>query len=100
MAVAQAIHAIIKANDALAVRFLRRRSTRHEDAAAQFKELVRRGTIPAKQSRWRDLLVQAVAEKSDYDYKGAEVGLKEARRWVRDADLFLGAVRVILEAEH
>src|SRR5437870_4200842 len=61
--VAQCIHALIRANDALTVRLLRRRSTRHEDAALLFGELVRLKKIPARFSNLRALLVRAVSEK-------------------------------------
>ncbi len=57
---AQCVHALIKGNDALSVRYLGRRSTRHEDAALLFGELVRQRKIPAKYAGLRALLVQAV----------------------------------------
>ena len=46
VAIAQAIHAIIRSNDALTMRFLGRRSTRHDDAVVLFRELVRTDRIP------------------------------------------------------
>ncbi len=51
--VAQCIHALIRGNDALSVHYLRRRSTRHEDAALLFGELVRQGKISAKYAALR-----------------------------------------------
>ncbi len=95
--VAQCIHALIRANDALTVRYLGRRSTRHEDAPALFGELIRQHKIDVPLSRFRDLLTRAVSDKSEYDYKGAAVSLRDAKRWVRDAERFLAAVKVALE---
>lgn len=94
--VAQCIHALIKANDALSVRFLRRRSTRHEGAPVLFGELVRQRKIPARYADFRELLVRAVSEKSEYDYKGAGVGRDVAARWIQRTERFLQAVREIL----
>lgn len=93
---AQCVHALIKANDALTVRFLRRRSSRHEDAAMMFGELVKQRKIPAKYAKLREILVRGVSEKSEYDYKGTEVSRDEAARWVRRTERFLAAVREIL----
>src|SRR5438309_10015742 len=85
----QCIHALIRANDALTVRLLRRRSTRHEDAALLFGELVRLKKIPARFSNLRALLVRAVSEKSEYDYKGTEVSRDVAARWMRQPERFV-----------
>lgn len=94
--VAQCIHALIRGNDALTMHYLRRRSTRHEDAALLFGELVRQRKIPAKYSDLRGLPVRAISEKSEYDYKGTSVGRETAARWLRETERFLTAVREIL----
>ena len=96
VAIAQAIHAVIRGSDALTVRFLGRRSTRHEDAIVLFRDLVRSRRISPEYASWRDLLVRALREKSDYDYKGVKASANDARRWLRDAERFLAAVRKIL----
>jgi len=89
---------MIKANDALTVRFLGRRSTRHEDAAALLTTLLRRHLIPEQHAGRRKALAEALREKSEFDYGGAEVGREEAERRVRRAERFLEAVREILAA--
>ncbi len=93
---AQGIHALIRGNDALTVRYLGRRSTRHEDAALLFGELLRQHKIPAKYAGLRGLLVRAASEKSEYDYKGTVVGRDVAARWLRETERFLAAAREIL----
>ncbi len=94
--VAQAIHALIRANDALALTFLKKRSTRHEDAAVLFGDLIRQGKVDPKYAPLRTLLTRAIAEKSEYDYKGREVGREAASRRLRDVERFLGATKEIL----
>ncbi len=96
VAVAQTIHALVRANDALTVRYLGKRSTRHEDAAALFGDLVKRGKIDPKFADLRRLLSKAAAEKSDFDYKGAEASRATAEWWLREGKKFLKAVREIL----
>jgi hypothetical protein len=93
---AQCVHALIRGNDALTLRYLGRRSTRHEDAALLFGELVRQHKIPARYAGLRGFLVRAISEKSEYDYKGTAVGRDAAARWLRDTERFLAAVREIL----
>jgi hypothetical protein len=78
--VAQVIHSLIKANDALTFRFLVRRSARHEDAPSLFGELVRSGSVPPEMARWRRVLTRAIREKSAYDYGSREIGRGEAER--------------------
>ncbi|MGI0149927.1 MAG: hypothetical protein ACREDF_10415 [Thermoplasmata archaeon] len=70
---AQCVHAPIRANDALTMRFLQRRSTRQEDAALLFGELLRQTKIPPQYADLREILVRGISEKSEYDYKGTEV---------------------------
>jgi len=96
VAVAQAIHAPIKANDALTVKYLGLRSKRHEDAAKLFGDLVKQSKIDPKFADRRKLLTKAAAEKSDFDYKGIEVSKTTATGWLREVERFLEMVRTIL----
>ena len=97
VAVAMAIHASIKANDALTMKFLNRRSTRHDDAALLFGDLVRQRKIQGKYAGYRDLLKRGAAQKSNFDYKGEGVGKDQAVRWLRDVERFIAAVAEILQ---
>jgi len=98
VAIAQSIHALIKANDALSMRFLGRRSTRHEDAAIMFGRLIKQNKVDPKYAQLRPLLTRAVAAKPEYDYKGTEAGQEEAKKWVRDVAKFIESARAILDA--
>ncbi|MEE9236683.1 MAG: hypothetical protein V3U52_02695 [Thermoplasmata archaeon] len=97
VAVAQTIHALFRANDALTVRLLNRRSTRHDDAAKLFSDLVRYNNIDPKYAGFRELAIKAVSEKSKYDYKGTEVSAKVAARWINDTERFISAVKEIIQ---
>ncbi len=96
VAAAHAVHALIRANDALTFRFLRKRSTRHEDAAGLFGDLAMQNKIDPKYAGLRTLLVRAAAEKSDFDYKGAAAGKEVAGRWIRETEKFIEMLKDIL----
>jgi len=96
VAVAQAIHALIRANDALTTKYLDKRSTRHEEAVVLFGDLIKRNKIDPKFSDLRKLLSKAAAGKSDFDYKGVDVSQATAARWLREVEQFLKAVHEIL----
>ncbi len=94
--VAQSIHSIIRANDALTLRFLGRQAMRHDDAQRLFLELVRLNKIPAKFSELRNIIISAVQMKSKADYRGIEVSKKEAEKWIRNAEQFLNSAKECL----
>ena len=96
VAVAQSIHALIKANDALTMKYLGKRSTSHEGASKLFGDLVKRRKIDPKFAGLRRLLTRAAAEKSDFDYKAVEVSKSTASSWLRDVEQFLEVVRSVL----
>ncbi len=52
--------------------------------------------LPPKHAELRGLLVRAVSEKSEYDYKGSSLSRDAAARWLRETERFLEAVREIL----
>jgi len=96
VAVAQSIHSLIKANDALTMKYLGKRSSRHEEAAVLFGDLIKKGKISPKFADLRKLLIRAAAEKSNYDYKGNEASEKTASSWLREVGKFLKVVHEIL----
>ena len=96
VAVAQAMHGLIKANDALTMKFLKWRSTRHEDAAMLFEDMIKQGKFDQEYATLRRLLIEASTRKSDFDYKGTEIGQNEAERWLRDVEKFVKCAKEIL----
>lgn len=98
VAIAQAIHAIIRANDALTARFLHRTAMRHDEAPLLFLELVRLNKIPAKFADFRTtVLMPAIQTKSKADYRGLKAGKADAERWLRDAEKFLKCAKECIE---
>ena len=96
VATANSIHALIRANDALTMTFMKKASTRHELAPGLFAELIKQRKIDPKYAGLRELLTKAVAEKSEYDYKGTSVGKDKAARWIRETEEFIRSVREVL----
>lgn len=97
VAVAMCVHSIIKANDALTIKFMDKRAIKHDDAPELFRELVQFNRIPPKFSDLRSLiLVPAIKLKSKVDYKGAYSSKSDAERWIRNAEKFLSAVKECL----
>lgn len=96
--IAQSIHSIIRANDALTTRFLNKRAIRHDDVPKLFLELVRLNKIPAKFADLRTSVVTpAVQTKSKADYKGLWSSKADAENWVRKAEKFLTSARECLK---
>jgi len=91
---AQVIHSIIKANDALTLKFLRKRAIRHDDAPQLFLDLIKFNKIPPKFADLRKtVIIPAINTKSRADYKGIEVSRTEAERWIRMGEKFLKSVK-------
>lgn len=87
--VAQCIHSIIKANDALTMKFLSKRAIKHQEAAELFLRLVRENKIPSRFSDLRkSILEPAIQTKSKADYKGLRASKTDAEKWTRLAERF------------
>lgn len=96
--VAQAIHSIIKSNDALTMKFLGKRAIRHENAVNLFLQLVKENKIPSKFADLRkDVLIPAIQTHSKADYKGLHVSKTEAEKWIKRAEKFFRAAVESLE---
>src|SRR3970040_2055473 len=67
-----------------------------EECCGLFGDLIKSNKIDPKFSELRRLLSRAVAEKSDFDYKGVDVSQASAARWLREIEGFLRAVHKIL----
>ena len=91
---AQVIHSIIKANDALTLKFLGKRAIRHDDAPQLFLNLIKFNKIPSKFADLRKtVIIPAINTKSRADYKGIKVSKTEAERWIRMGEKFLKSVK-------
>ena len=95
--VAQAIHSIIRANDALTLTLLGKQAMRHDEAPRLFLEIIRLNKIPSKFADLRSIITSAVLMKSKADYKGIEVSRKDAEKWIRNAEKYLTSAKKALE---
>ena len=94
---AQAIHAIIRANDALSLKFLGYKATRHDDAAAVFAKLAREGKLPDRARQFKELIANAMRDKSGADYGKASFSHEEAKEYVEQAESFVAIAKDVLK---
>jgi len=88
--VAMCVHAVIRANDALTTKFLKKKAFRHDEAPKLFMELVRKKIISREDKRLRDdILEPAIQIKSGVDYRGQKVNNLKAAEWIASAEKFL-----------
>ena len=90
---ALAIHALIRANDALALKFLNLKATRHDDAPHMFEKLINTGKIGRENIRFARLIEKAVSDKSGADYGKKAFDYEDAKRYVESAEEFVAAVK-------
>ena len=90
---ALAIHAIIRANDALALKFLGHKSTRHDDASALFSKILQQNKIPSESSRFLRLIQKAMIDKSGADYGKKTFDYECAKEYVDETEEFVLTVR-------
>lgn len=88
---ALAIHAIIRANDALGMKYLGVKCTRHDDLADVFSKIAKE--LPDADGRFIELLAKAAIDKSGADYGKKEFVYKEAEGYVETAEEFVGMAR-------
>lgn len=88
--VAMCIHAIIRANDGLTVKFLKKKSFRHEDAPELFLQLIEHGIINKKyENLQKEILLPAVEIKSMVDYRGTIITKTKANTWIEKTKRFI-----------
>ncbi|MDO8339297.1 MAG: hypothetical protein Q7T16_01425 [Candidatus Burarchaeum sp.] len=92
VACAEAIHAIIRANDALTIHFLNRKATRHDDMPFLFLDLLRQGKLEKTHEHFHSLLSRALHAKSGADYGRQMFTLQDADYFVKGAREFLDVV--------
>lgn len=92
-----AIHAIIRANDAITLKFLRLKGTRHDDAPAMFSKLLQQGKIGSENRRFLRLLQKAMVDKSGADYGKRAFSYEDAKRYVEEAEEFVVAAKSLIQ---
>ena len=90
---AQAIHSIIRANDALCMKFMGHKPTRHEDIPRLLGKMVDQGKIKPEERRFGHMLAKAMASKSGADYGKADFKWSDAEFFVKEAEEFLSMAK-------
>jgi len=89
VATAMAIHAIIKANDALTVKFLGITARRHDDARRLFEELVKKGFVRQEHASHRQTIQDAIDLKARVEYRLSSVSKRDYEELHRKAVKFV-----------
>lgn len=89
VAIAMAIHAVIKANDALTFKFSHVTAKRHDDARRLFEELIKKNCIDAKYAHYKQIIQDAINQKAKAEYRGAFFSKNEWSDLCTKTDKFL-----------
>ena len=92
VAIAMLVHSIIKANDALTLKYLNTTARRHEDARRLFEDLIRRNVIKSEYSSYGDIIQQAITNKAKAEYRGGFFSKADFEDMRRKTEKFLALV--------
>ena len=87
VAVAMAIHAIIKANDALTYKFYQTTARKHDDAKRLFEDMVKQNHIT--NPNYGQIIQDAINNKAKAEYRGAYFSKNDFDDLHRKAEKFL-----------
>ncbi|MDO8553230.1 MAG: HEPN domain-containing protein [Candidatus Micrarchaeota archaeon] len=96
---AQAIHALIRANDALTLSYFGKKSARHDDAPFLFMELIEQNKIEEKENQFEKILIKAMTEKSGADYGKSIYSKKDAYYFIQEAEKFITMVKSYVKTQ-
>ena len=94
---AQAIHSIIRASDALCMKFIGHKLTRHDDIPHTFRKMISQGKIKPEERKFEHMLAKAMASKSGADYGKADFSWKDAEFFVNEAEGFISMSKKYVE---
>ncbi|MBI2146575.1 hypothetical protein HYU22_04505 [Candidatus Woesearchaeota archaeon] len=89
VAVAMAVHAILKANDALTYKFMNMTARRHDEARRLFEDLIKSNLVPAGYASYKQLVQDAITNKAKAEYRGAYFSKNDAEDMIKKADKFV-----------
>ena len=89
VAVAMIIHGIIKANDALSLKFLATTAKRHDEARRLFEDMIKKNVIKAAYASYKDILQEAINMKAKAEYRGSFFSKNDFEDIKRKAEKFL-----------
>lgn len=94
--VAMAIHAIIKANDALTMKFIGITARRHDEARKLFEDLIKKGSVPAQFAGYNNIIQDAINQKARAEYRVSYFSKSDYEEMKRKAEKFIGMVKGIV----
>ncbi len=89
VAVAMAVHAILKANDALTYKFMNMTARRHDEARRLFEDLIKHNLVPAAYASYKQLVQDAINNKAKAEYRGAYFSKNEVEDMIQKAEKFV-----------
>ncbi|MBI4980577.1 HEPN domain-containing protein [Candidatus Woesearchaeota archaeon] len=96
VAVSMAVHAIIKANDALTYKFLNATAKRHDDAPRLFEDLIKKNCVNVEYANYRSILHEAIGNKAKAEYRGAYFSKNDFESMKRNAEKFIKMAGTII----
>ena len=87
--VAMAVHAIVKANDALTFKFMNITARRHDDARRLFEDFIKKNFVKAEYAGYRDIIQDAISNKAKAEYRGAFFSKNDFEQMQRKAEKFI-----------
>lgn len=89
VAIAMLVHAIIKANDALSVKFLATTARRHDEARRLFEDMIKKNVIKTEYASYKDIIQEAIIMKAGAEYRGSFFSKSDFEDFKRKAEKFL-----------
>lgn len=96
VAIAMAVHSIIKANDALTFKFLDTTARRHDDARRLFEDLTKKNFIKSEYSNYKNIIQDAINNKAKAEYRGAYFSKADFEDIKRKAEKFLKMAEAVI----
>lgn len=97
VAVAMAIHSIIKANDALTFKFMNITARRHDDARRLFEDLIKKNYIKSNYANYKEIIQNAITNKAKAEYRIAFFSKNDFEEMKRNAEKFIKMVGEIIQ---
>lgn len=92
VAVAMAIHTIIKANDSLCVKFFTKIAKHHDEARYLFEQLITGNKISPVYASYKNIIQDAISLKAKAEYRVAYFSKADAEIMIRKAEKFIAMV--------
>lgn len=89
VAVSMAIHSILKANDALTLKFLGITARKHDDARRLYEDLIKKNFVKAQYADYKQIIQEAINNKAKAEYRGAFFSKGDFESMKRNAEKFL-----------